>query len=411
MLCSEPWGLAMRRREFITLVGGAAAWPLAARAQQLAKQRTIGFLGSSTPLAMSQWVAAFVQRLRDLGWIEGRTVTIEYRWAEGRSSRAVEIAAEFVRLKVDVIVTYATSPVLAPKQATSVIPIVFAAANDPVGAGLVASLARPGGNVTGLSVQQADIAGKRLELLREVVPGLRRLAIIANAGLADAALEIDELQTTARTLGLEVAIFEIRRAEDIAPAFEALKNQADALYVVVDALVTANRTRIITFALTARLPMMLNTRDHVQAGALISYGPNFPTLFRRAAEYVDKIRHEARRNPGRAADQIRTGCQSHDRQGTWADHPGVVSAAHRRGDRVNRREFITLLGGVSPLRNSRLAVILFAASLIILWGNAAMAMTLKSPAFQQNGHIPSKYTCEGEDVSPPLAWEDAPQRR
>src|SRR5262249_46227628 len=143
----------------------------------------------------------------------------------------------------------------------------------------------------GLSVQQADIAGKRLELLREVVPGLRRVAIMANAGfiVAEGALEIGELQATARTLGLEVAIFEIRRAEDIAPAFESLKNQADALYVVVDALITANRTRIITFALTARLPMMLNTRDYVQAGALLSYGPNFPSLFRRAAEYVDKI--------------------------------------------------------------------------------------------------------------------------
>ena len=145
--------------------------------------------------------------------------------------------------------------------------------------------------MTGLSLQQADIAGKRLELLREVVPGLRRLAIMANAGFADGALalEIGELQATARTLGLEVTIFEIRRAEDIAPAFEALRNQADALYVVVDALVTANRTRIITFALTARLPMILNTRDYVQAGALISYGPSFPALFRRAAEYVDKI--------------------------------------------------------------------------------------------------------------------------
>ena len=372
-----------RRKFLATLLGGAAvAWPLAARAQQPGKLPTIGFLGSNAT-AWGPWTAAFVARLRELDWIEGRTVAIEYRWTEGRPERAAEFAAELVRLKPDVIVTnYSSAPRV--KQARSVIPIVFVLGNDPLGVGLVASLARPGGNVTGLSVQQADIAGKRLELLREVVPGLRRLAIIANAGLADAALEIDELQTTARTLGLEVAIFEIRRAEDIAPAFEALKNQADALYVVVDALVTANRTRIITFALTARLPMMLNTRDHVQAGALISYGPNFPTLFRRAAEYVDKIRHEARRNPGRAADQIRTGCQSHDRQGTWADHPGVVSAAHRRGDRVNRREFITLLGGVSPLRNSRLAVILFAASLIILWGNAAMAMTLKSPAFQQN---------------------------
>src|SRR6266481_1291789 len=155
----------MKRRSFTALIGGAAApmiWPLAARTQQPAKLPTIGFFGTSTPLAMSQWVGAFVQRLRELGWIEGRTVAIEYRWAEGRSERLAEIAAEFVRLKVDVIVTYATPPVIAAKQATAVIPIVFAVAGDPVNAGLVASLARPGGNVTGLSNQSADLAGKRL---------------------------------------------------------------------------------------------------------------------------------------------------------------------------------------------------------------------------------------------------------
>ena len=194
----------MRRREFITLLGGAAAWPLAARAQQPGKLPTIGFLGSSTPSAWSQWVAAFVQRLRELGWIEGRTVAIEYRWAEGRSERFAEIAAEFVRLKVDVIVTSGTAAVLAAKQATSVIPIVFAVAGDPVGTGLVASLARPGGNVTGLSIQATDLAGKRLELLREVVPGLRRLAIMANVGNPGAVLEMGEVQAAARTLGLEV---------------------------------------------------------------------------------------------------------------------------------------------------------------------------------------------------------------
>ena len=276
-----------RRKFLATLLGGAAvAWPLAARAQQPGKLPTIGFLGSNAT-AWGPWTAAFVARLRELDWIEGRTVAIEYRWTEGRPERAAEFAAELVRLKPDVIVTnYSSAPRV--KQATSVIPIVFVLGNDPLGVGLVASLARPGGNVTGLSVRQADIAGKRLELLREVVPGLRRLAIMANAGFADGA-EIGELQATARTLGLEVTIFEIRRAEDIAPAFEALRNQADALYVVVDALVTANRTRIITFTLTARLPMILNTRDHVQAGALISYGPSFPALVRRAAEYVDKI--------------------------------------------------------------------------------------------------------------------------
>ena len=279
----------MRRREFITLVGGAAAWPLAARAQQLAKQRTIGFLGSSTPLAMSQWVAAFVQRLRDLGWIEGRTVTIEYRWAEGRSSRAAEIAAEFVQLKVEVIVTYGTPPVLAAKQETSVIPIVFAAANDPVGAGLVASLARPDGNVTGLSVQQVDAAGKRLGLLREVVPGLRRLAIMANIGNPGAALEMGEAQAAARTLGLEVTTIEIRRGEDIAPGFDTLKGQAEALYVCTDPLVITNRARIQTSATGARLPTVYNSREYVETGGLMSYGPNFLDQWRRTAEIVDKI--------------------------------------------------------------------------------------------------------------------------
>ena len=170
----------MKRGAFISLLAGAAAWPLAARAQQPAKLPIIGFLGAATPSARSQWVAAFVQRLHELGWIEGRTVAIEYRWAEGRSERFAEIAAEFVRLKVDVIVTYATPPVIAAKEATAVIPIVSAVMGDPVGAGLVASLARPGRNVTGLSNQSADIAGKQVELLREVVPGLRRLAVLAN---------------------------------------------------------------------------------------------------------------------------------------------------------------------------------------------------------------------------------------
>jgi putative ABC transport system substrate-binding protein len=168
----------IRRREFITLLGGAptAAWPVAARAQQRGRLPTIGFLGSSTQTAWAPWIAAFLHRLRELGWVEGRTIAIEYRWAEGRNERGAEIAAEFARLKVDVIVTAATAPVIAAKQATSVIPIVFAVAGDPVGSGLVASLARPGGNVTGLSLQQTDLAAKRLELLRQVMPALRRLA-------------------------------------------------------------------------------------------------------------------------------------------------------------------------------------------------------------------------------------------
>ena len=279
----------MRRREFIVLLGGAAAWPLAAHAQQTAKLPTIGFLGPNTPSLDSRRVAAFAQRLSELGWIEGRTVAIEYRWAEGRTERLAEFAAEFVRLKVDVIVTSATPPVIAAKQATSVIPIVFAAVGDPVGTGLVNSLARPGGNATGLSIQATDLAGKRLELLHEVVPGLRRLAIMANPGAPPAVLEMAETQTTARALGLEVVASEIRRPEDIAAAFEAFKGRAEALYVCNDPLVTTNRTRINTLASGMRLPTMYNVRDFVEAGGLMSYGPNFLDLFRRAADFADKI--------------------------------------------------------------------------------------------------------------------------
>jgi putative ABC transport system substrate-binding protein len=280
----------MKRREFITLLGGAAtAWPIAAVAQQPRKLPIIGFLGAGTPSAWTQWTAAFLQRLRELGWIEGRTVVIEYRWAEGRSERYAEIAAELVRLKVDVIVTGGAEAVIAAKQATSVIPIIFAVAADPLGTGLVASLARPGGNVTGLSVQFTDLAGKRLELLREVIPGLRRLAIIANVASPSAALELREAQTTARTLGLDVTSSEIRRAEDIAPAFEAFKSHVEALYVCSDPLFVTNRTRVGTLALSARLPTMHGIREHVEAGGLMSYGPNFPDMWRRSGDYVDKI--------------------------------------------------------------------------------------------------------------------------
>jgi putative ABC transport system substrate-binding protein len=276
----------MRRREFIMLLGGAAAWPLAARAQAR-KLPTIGFLGADS-FSFSPWTSAFVERLRELGWIEGGTVAIEYRWSEGRPERLAEIAAEFVRLKVDAIATVSGAvPTL--QQATAVIPIVFAIGNDPVGTGLVASLARPGGNVTGVSVQATDLAGKRLELLRGVVSPFRRLAIIGNAAFPEAVLEMSKVQALGPTLGIEVTALQIRRAEDIATAFETLKPQADALYVVQDALIGANRTRIITFALTARLPTIFTARDYVQAGALMSYGPNFPALFRRAADLVDKI--------------------------------------------------------------------------------------------------------------------------
>jgi ABC-type uncharacterized transport system substrate-binding protein len=279
----------VRRRDFISLLGGAAAaWPLAARAQQTGKLPTIGFLGGTTPSAAGQGVAAFVQRLRELGWTESRNLAIEYRWAEGRSERFAEIAAEFVRLKVDVIVT-AGPPVFAAKQATSVIPIVFATVADPLDSGLVASLARPGGNVTGLSLTSPELAGKRFELLREAIPGLRRLAIMANADYPSAARELDEVETAARPLGIETIALKIRQAADIAPAFEELKGRAEALYVVGESLTSTNQVRINSFALAVRLPTMHTNRGNLETGGLISYGSNFPSHYRRAGDFVDKI--------------------------------------------------------------------------------------------------------------------------
>jgi putative ABC transport system substrate-binding protein len=279
----------MKRREFIAVLGAAAAWPRAARAQQAGKVPTIGFLGAATPAISSFWVAAFAQRLRELGWVEGRSVAIEYRWAEGRPDRFTEITDEFVRSKVDVIVTYGTPAAVAAKQVTSAVPIVVALMGDPVANGLAKSVSRPGGNITGLSTQSNDTVGKRVEILREAVSGLRRLAIMANIGSSAAVQEMGEAQATARKLGLEVAASEIRRTEDIAPAFEALKGRADALYVVPDPLAGANRVRINTLAMGARLPTMYAAREYVEVGGLISYGANFPVLFRRAADYVDKI--------------------------------------------------------------------------------------------------------------------------
>jgi putative tryptophan/tyrosine transport system substrate-binding protein len=278
----------MKRREFILLLGGAAAWPLAARAQQ-AKLPTIGFMGASTRSAENEWIAAFVQRLRELGWVEGRTIVIEYRWAEGHDERLVEIAAEFVRRKVDVIVTWGAAPAFVAKQATSVIPIVFAATGDPLGTGLVASLARPGGNITGLSNQSAELAGKRVELLREVVPGLRRLAIMFNVDAPAPALEGQGVQAAANAIGLEVATSEIRQSKDIAPAFDALKGHVDALYVCTDPVVYTNRIGINILAAAARIPTMHGRREYVEGGGLMSYGTNLVELFRRAGDHVDKI--------------------------------------------------------------------------------------------------------------------------
>src|SRR6516165_4656892 len=280
----------MRRRDFIKVIAGSAAgWPLAGRAQQTGKLPTIGILGASSSV-WGPWTAAFVGRLRELNWVEGRTIRFEYRWDEGHPERVKANAAKLIRQNVDVIVTYGKAVQLL-KQETPTIPIVFAISFDPVRDGLVQSFAHPGGNVTGLSAQLTDLFGKRLELLRGVIPQLRRLAIMADADYRDTVFEAGEVQAAARTLGLEITPLEIRRTEDIAPAFETLKGQTDALYVVSDALMAASRTRIITFALSARLPTIFDYRDWVKAGGLMSYGPDVTDLFRHAADIVDKILH------------------------------------------------------------------------------------------------------------------------
>jgi putative ABC transport system substrate-binding protein len=280
----------MKRRSFITLFGGAAAtWPLAARAQQPGKLSTVGLLGTGTPSTQGQWNAAFVQRLHELGWTEGRNIAIEQRWAEGRRDRVAEIAAEFIRLRADVIVVAGSNAVIAVKQATAVIPIVSPIMGDPVETGLVASLARPGGNITGLTIGVSGLSSKRVEFLRELIPDVRRLAFMVVVGKSNAAISIHEVQAAAQTLGFEVVTVQIRRAEDIAPAIEGLKGRTDALYIDGDPLMTTNRVSINTLAVGAKLPTLYVQRQYVEAGGLMSYGPNVPDLFRRAGDYVDKI--------------------------------------------------------------------------------------------------------------------------
>jgi putative tryptophan/tyrosine transport system substrate-binding protein len=280
----------MDRRRFITLAGGAAtAWPRAAQAQQAGKLPTIGYLSANSEAADRLRRAAFVQRLGELGWVEGRSVRIEYRWADGVLERAVEIAPELVRLKADVVVTGGDAYVLAARRATATIPIVFASAGDPVGNGLVESLARPGGNVTGLSIQLTETVGKRLGLLHEVVPTLSRLAILFNAADKQVNLELDMAQAAAHALGLDVIRSGIRSGEDISSAIDPLRGRADALYVCLDPFIISNAARINSLALAARLPVMHGIRQNTLAEGLMSYGPDFPDMSRRAAEIVDKI--------------------------------------------------------------------------------------------------------------------------
>lgn len=280
----------MRRRAFFSVVGGAAAWASSVNAQPAGKLPVIGIFAASSPSTWRPWISALQQRLMELGWVEGATVKIEVRWGEGSYERFADIASEFVRLNVDVVVTTGAG-IFAVKQATSTIPLVFAAASDPIASGFVASLAHPGGNMTGLSQQLVETASKRVDLLREAIPSLRSLAVLANPGYPAAMLEAGEVQRAAHLFGFGVVTSEVRQAKDIAPAFEAFKSSVEALYVTIDPLLGANWVRINTAAAGARLPTIHGTRDAVEAGGLMSYGPNFPAMFRRAADYVDKILH------------------------------------------------------------------------------------------------------------------------
>jgi putative tryptophan/tyrosine transport system substrate-binding protein len=280
----------MRRRDFIALAGGAAAaWPCAAWPQSV-KIPVIGFLGTTTAATWSEPVAAFEKRLGELGWIPKQTITIDYHWTGGHIDDALQIAKDLVARHVDVIVVGGNG-VAAVKQATSTIPIVFPVAVDPVGSGFVANLSHPGGNVTGLSLQGPDVAGKRLELLRAVVPALHRIAIMANVGYNAAKKELDQCQAAAQALGLDATVLGLQQPDDIAAAMGSLEGKVQALYVVTEAMTNTYHDRIATLALGARLPTIFGTSDLMNAGGLMSYGPSLPDLFRRAAEYVDKILH------------------------------------------------------------------------------------------------------------------------
>jgi putative tryptophan/tyrosine transport system substrate-binding protein len=280
----------VRRREFITLVGCAAAgWPLGARAQQAGKTYKIGYLSAGS-FERAPALVAFLDALRELGWIEGKTFVFERRYAENRPERLPELAAELVQLNVDVIVGVATLAPLAAKRATTTIPIIMTNAGDPLGTGLVDSLARPGGNVTGMSLMAPDIAGKRLELLKELLPRLARVAVLWNAANPYSALVFKQVQAASGTLGIEIQSLEVRQPDDFDGAFETVRRQhPDAMMTFEDPLTFNHRNRIEDFAVGQQLPSLSGMREFVAAGGLISYGANQADLFHRAAGYVDKI--------------------------------------------------------------------------------------------------------------------------
>ena len=274
----------------VALACGALAAPLAANAQQARTVPRIGFLSAASASSVSARVEAFMAGLRELGYVEGQNLIIEWRWADGRHDRLPEFAEELVRLKPDLIVTHGVVPTLTAKRATAAIPIVFASADDAVGPGLVSSLARPGGNVTGLTIMAPELSGKRLELLREMIPRLTRLAVLRNPTNPVSVPELKETQVAAASLGLKIQSLEVADPDGFARAFSAMtRERAGALIVLSDAWFLGRHTQIVGHATNRRLPAIYSTREFVEAGGLMSYGPNLPDLWRRSATYVDKI--------------------------------------------------------------------------------------------------------------------------
>lgn len=279
----------MRRREFITLLGGAAiGWPHAARAQR--KIPRVGYMGNSTAALEANLVGSFREGLRDLGYEEGRNIIIEYRWANGQYERFPALVAELIAAKADVIVTAGTPAALAVKKATTTVPLVMVAVGDPVGTGLVPSLARPGGNLTGLSSIAPDLEGKRLELLRQVVPTLSHVAAFFNSRNPFHAVSMQNAHAAAQAMGISLQQHDIRKSEDLDGAFAAIrKERSDALLILADRVFLHNRQRMMDFTEEQRLPNVTAYTELVDAGGLMSYGPSYEDMHKRAAIYVDKI--------------------------------------------------------------------------------------------------------------------------
>jgi putative tryptophan/tyrosine transport system substrate-binding protein len=323
----------MNRREFVAVVVGAAAWPLAARAQQ-PKAFRVGYLTAVSKSAEGHVYAFFEQGMRALGYVEGRDVMYETRWTEGNFERLPVLAAELVGLKLDVILAGTTPSALALKHATRTIPIVLVSLGDPVGTGLVDSLARPGGNITGSTNMVVEMAGKRLELMKEAIPGLSRVALLGHPDDPIIAGQIRHAESTARSLKIEVFAVQLRAIEELERAFETIiARRADGVQKLSDALSAAGAKRTAELSLRHRIPTMGARPLEVQAGLIMSYAPDRPEQYRQAATFVDKILKGAK--PGdsrRTADQGRAGDQPQNRQGARPHRPAIAPGESRRGD-------------------------------------------------------------------------------